>query len=519
MKNSGKNKPINPAKKFIQQNYKLLLLIFGLTLLNIFFLCWSFSASSLTFGKTFILMLIGTFFLEIAACCLLFIAKFKNWQIPKIFLSLGFLVGGFYVFALPIGRAPDEESHFFRIYEISSGHFISEVSPDGAAHGSFGPVNVDTTIRSFSKNNTSYYEISTHLLDQPSEDQTFISTSASGYNIINYAPQVLGMTIGNLLHLPFLISAYLAKLLNLVACLLILYFSLKFIPFLKNAIFFITFLPITMQAITSLSADGLIIAAGIALVSFILYATYTLKTKFTKKQIAIMAALCLILASGKFVYALMCFLLFAIPKDRFGGQRQKLITIFALGIMIVAFTLIWLLIIPSTISATDSSAQISYILGNPFHFPAILMRTLSTYSTLYLDGTLGRYLEWFNVVLSPLYIITSFTILIIICVRARGSWTVTKSFKILSIVIFLTISLSFYAIMFITWTKVGETLIDGVQGRYFLPMLILIPLVCLPTQPVAKTKQIAPSSPNFYLYTFIIFESFYAIATIACTHL
>ena len=124
MKNFG----INRIKEFLLRNRVPILMFFCFSLLNIFFLCWNFSFYNLTFGTTFILLLVGSIILEIILCLFLFIAKSKKWPIEKLFLVIGLIVGLFYVFAIPPGRAPDEESHFFRVYELSTGHLVSDVS-------------------------------------------------------------------------------------------------------------------------------------------------------------------------------------------------------------------------------------------------------------------------------------------------------------------------------------------------------------------------------------------------------
>ena len=75
--------------------------------------------------------------------------------------------------------------------------------------------------------------------------------------------------------------------------------------------------------------------------------------------------------------------------------------------------------------------------------------------------------------------------------------------------------------MFITWTKSGEVIIDGVQGRYFLPIMLLIPLWFLPAQKTPKnaiTKSPTEVTSNYYFYIFFIFESIYVISTMATTH-
>ena len=523
MKNSGTNK----LKEFFFKNYKLLLLFCGLTLLNVFFLCWSFRTNNLTFGKTFIIMLLGSLLLEIILCLIILIAQKKSWKIEKTFLVLGLIIGILYVFALPIGRAPDEESHFFRVYELSNGHFVSDLSENGKA-GSFEASNIEI-IRDFKENNTTYNETIENLGLYPNEEeQTFVRTSAYSYNIFSYLPHVTGMTIGKIFNFPLLVTAYLAKIFNFITCLLILYFSIKYIPILKKIIFFIGLLPITMQAMTSLSPDGLVISMSIALISFVLYSIYTLKSNLSKKQLGLISLICLFVSMGKIAYSPLCLLLFAIPKERFGGKNKKILSILAIGTIVFMILLTWIIIAPSLQSSKDPSTQISLITSNPFEYLAILINSISANASMYLSGFLGGYLEWFNIVLSPIYIYTAFTIFVLLCKEASQSYSITKIFKALSIIIFTMITLLTFTTMFIQWTKVGETVIDGVQGRYFLPIALLIPTWFLSISGNAKPSLNSQSQhpkhhqripQNYYLYGFLIFESIYAITTIACSHL
>ena len=196
-------------------------------------------------------------------------------------------------------------------------------------------------------------------------------------------------------------------------------------------------------------------------------------------------------------------------------------SIFLLGIITFAILLLWIMVMPSMQSVSDTGAQISSIIHNPFKYFAILINSLSQNGPMYLHGILGRYLEWFDVVLSPLYVIASGIIFVVMCVKNHEQFTVNKSLRYLSIAILALTATMTFTIMYIQWTKVGETVIDGVQGRYFLPEALLIALVCLPTTKPSSKKQlpIKAESHNYYLYTFIVFESVYAIATIVCTHI
>ena len=156
MKNSG-TKPASMCKQFLHNHYKYLLLFLGLSLFNIFFLCWSFSSRSLPFNHLFIFIVIASIIVEILSGIIIYKAKQKQWSIEKIFLILGLIIGTIYVFVLPIGRAPDEESHFFRAYELSMGHFVSDVTPEGSI-GSIESSDIEI-IRKFKEDNVTYSEL------------------------------------------------------------------------------------------------------------------------------------------------------------------------------------------------------------------------------------------------------------------------------------------------------------------------------------------------------------------------
>jgi len=321
------------------------------------------------------------------------------------------------------------------------------------------------------------------------------------------------------MHLPLLATAYLAKLLNMVVCILVLYFSLKYIPILKDILFFLAFLPITMQAMASFSPDGLVIATATALISFVLYSTYSLKQCFSKKHYFFMFTICLFLSMSKIAYAPLCLLLFAIPKERFKTVKQKYFSIITMGALVLLILILWLILAPSMQSVSDSSTQISTILHNPIRYLAIIVHSLSANASLYLFGLFGGYLEWFDVTLSPLYLFPSIIIFIILCHNSYQKNSITKRFKYLSVLVSLLLVLITFTTMFIQWTKVGEIIIDGVQGRYFLPIILLIPVIFLRTQKPSTQKSLPKPAPNYYLYAYLIFESVYAISTLICAHL
>lgn len=503
---------------FVKKNHRSIIFFLFFSLLNAFFLYQNFNLFAHPHDSVFYIILAISFILEFCACFAIKKMKQKSWPIEKIFLVLGLFIGAFYVFALPIGRVPDEGSHFYRAYELSNGHFVSEVSDSGTI-GSQESSDINF-VQEFTKKQVSYADVANYFNLYPDEtNQSFVINSAYNYNIFSYLPQVTGLWLGKLFHLPLIATTYLAKLLNLIVCILILYFSLKYIPILKNILFLLAFLPISMQAMASFSPDGLVIATATALISFVLYSIYTFKKPFSKKHFLFMFIVCLFLSMSKIAYAPLCLLLFAIPKERFKTTKHKYLSIIGMGSVIFLLLVLWLILAPSMQSVSDSSAQISTILHQPIKYLAILVNSLSTNFNLYLFGLFGAYLEWFSITLSPLYIIPSFIIFIVLCRDYCQKITITKSFKYLAAFVSFAIIFITFTTMFIQWTKTGETVIDGVQGRYFLPLFLLIPVLFLPIGKPTLKKSLAKFSPNYYLYAFLMFESIYALSALICSHL
>ena len=63
--------------------------------------------------------------------------------------------------------------------------------------------------------------------------------------------------------------------------------------------------------------------------------------------------------------------------------------------------------------------------------------------------------------------------------------------------IFLITYLGIYGIFYLTWTPVGAKTILGVQSRYLLPVIMLIPLMITNKYKKIENKEI-------YIFTFII---------------
>ena len=459
--------------------------------------------------------------LEILLCTILYYAKKHHWRIEKLFLIMGLSIGSLYTFAIPLSCAPDEIAHFFRIYEISDGYFSTTIREDGLFTGSVQPSNLQFSVSNLVQGRVKYTEIIDNLKYTADGPEDFAANSAGGYSIVSYLPHTVGMFIGKTLNLPIVASAYLSRFFHLIACIITLYFCIKYIPFLKFFIFFLAFLPISMQSMATLSADGFLICSTFALITFILHATFNVDFKIKPKHLLLVLLLCLIVSLGKSIYSPVCLLLFTIPKERFGSMPRKLISIFSLGAITLVTLLLWLKSVPALSSVTDSSTQLDTLIHSPFTFVRMLGETLIVKTPAYLGQIFGRFLEWFNLVLTMVYVVPSGLCFIYLVIKEKKNVFISRWFRILSIFAICFAALASFIVMYIQWTPTDSTIIQGVQGRYFMPLLLLVPIIFFPSDKGKRiTKKTSfPVYQNNYIYLFIIFETIYALSAAVCFHI
>jgi uncharacterized membrane protein len=444
----------------------------------------------------------------------------KQYKIEKIFLALFIPMGILYMIAIPIGRVPDEPAHLARAYGITSGHFITEANEDGL-YGEYLP----SDLAKLTKNNTTYKNTIEIMTDETGDDEfVFVNDSTIAiYNFVNFIPQSTGIGIGRILHLPPVLTAYLGRLFNLLAFALLFYFAIKLIPFGKNFLFFIAFLPIVLQEAASLSADCMAIALSAALISFCLYLAYDKSSKLTKKNYIILIILILLESLCKIVYLPLCFLIFLIPTKQFKNKKDRIIRTVIPIIAIVIINLIWLKIASRYLleynPGVNSGMQTSLVLGNPIKYLQVIFNTCLSSMYQFAYGMFGGWLEWLDVEVGHIYLIASIVIATILTFKiSENKLQIPISNRILIICISLSIIGLIFTSLYIQWNPVGNTFVGGLQGRYFIPVFLLVPAIACglrKNRPTEKNKNTNPSP--FYLYA--IFQSIAAVTIIICSHM
>ncbi len=231
-----------------------------------------------------------------------------------------------------------------------------------------------------------------------------------------------------------------------------------------------------MHEAISLAGDTFTFAVAMAFLSFVLYLRYTKKGVMGKREHAFLYILLFFLASCKIVYAPLCMLAFLIPAERFGGGRNygKHALLSILEVFLTSG--IWLAISMHILggqSGGKSKEQVWYILSHPLGYVETVVNTTVTYGEGLAKGMLGASLGWLNIAVNSGIIAMVAINLAYVCIHERGVWGNGGSIRprIWMAGSAACVVAVMYTSLYVQWTGLGKNIIDGLQGRYFLPVL------------------------------------------------
>ncbi len=388
---------------------------------------------------------------------MLYIKPKEKIKPENAFLIVGSVFCIFLYLAMPMTKAHDEPVHGLRIYEYKEGKIVNNGKSVTLPEG------VIWTLRDkpFYKDLFQQKEIY-NTQTQPVLYEYRMST----YSPISYFPHIVGVYTASFFTTNAMIQVYVARLFNMVTCIVLLYFAIKNIPYGKNVLFLLALIPIAVEGYISLSADG------IAIASSFLFFSYTLKLKQEKenaigyKQILFLTILAIVVAISKTVYLPIVLLLSIIPKEKFKKNKKWLVvsSIFMLALVI---DFLWYCYGTQPIDSTQGKEiEISFSYVQKIVYT--MVEKFSDYFNEIWGGKL-EYNENVSIFVFPYVIFLA----IVFMIQKGENYSFTKFEKLILSGIFLSIVFLIFTAMYQTWSRHDIAYIEGVQGRYFLPILPL----------------------------------------------
>ena len=318
-----------------------------------------------------------------------------------------------------------------------------------------------------------------------SQGQVFVEQSKvfiSLYSPVPYLIPTLAVLIGKLLGLSALTIFYMGRLANLFVYILIIFLAIKYTPIQKWVFFLLALMPMALYEAASFSSDGFNIAISFLLIAYILKLAFDDEiTAISRNQFLFVFILGLMLALSKEIYILSLLLFLIIPKHKFVSRNFKYTWFFIIFVFSISSALLWGLIVkgmyvPLTPNVNPQE-QISFILTHLISFIWIFLGTISNNLLFYLTTFVGSF-EWDGTnLLSPLpqsLVLLYIMILFLVALTDKTEVKMNLNQKLLSMVVFLLGFVSIFVLEYLTWNDVGNSFINGVYGRYFIPIAPLL---------------------------------------------
>jgi len=200
------------------------------------------------------------------------------------------------------------------------------------------------------------------------------------------------------------------------------------------------------------------------------------------------------LAPCKVVYSLVVIIALLVPLNRFGSSKQA----YAYKIVVCAACVLSILImrLPSILSLVGPvSTQVSngtvddaaiapyYSMGDAISSPLytlwLFFNTFVCKGDFYIKSIVGGSLGWFQAnIIAPNYFVIAYILLLVFALIRDDddSRLLDKRFRLAAFTIAGLVWLAVMISMYLAWTANTSPTIEGVQGRYLLPVLPLLAL-------------------------------------------
>ncbi len=417
-------------------------------------------------------------------------------------------------FILPIGDGLDEAEHAYRAYQLALGHlypqFIScalHPKPVGCI-GQHGRLVPHRRVGGYL--NESFYLVlhklfrltlgpqGTHF--DPASYRRFFSATLDAsntafphfentvlYSPVNYLPQLVVFWFARALSAPVVATLFIARLVSGLVWAALVTSSVALMRRWRWLWAVAVLVPTALAQGPSLSADSVVlgvVAVALAYAFRLAHAGEPLR----RLQIARLAVLGLALGLLKFPIPLVTVAVVLIVWPLLGRGRPRSVVAATLLAPCFAAAAWWNVTINAYFLPyrntvfnaplrmnINQHAQVHYVLTHVIDMPALFWHTFTAGRLFQVDGLVGIYgTHFFSGWISIPWLILVAALALTYDERAGPSRRTRAALAALLVVSFVVTAFALYT----TWDGVGAPIIEGIQGRYFTPLLVLfIPLL------------------------------------------
>lgn len=411
---------------------------------------------------------------------LYFLIRQKKIKAENIFLILGAWLGVLFLLLFTPGTEPDSDAHFATAYYDAN---VLMGKKDAVDENGNVMMRKDDLTKDRLTTTAGLHNI--NVVKENILKKTHNTEYAPYYRgrlsvpLGAHFPQALGIVIGIQLNLSATGTAYMGKIFALIFYLICCYLGVRLIPFGKAILATCALLPFSLEMATSYSYDCEVLALSFLMIGYVLYLACE-KKQVNMRDILVWLILTCWIGPVKVVYVLLGGLILLVPCSSYKNKKMYIIAITATalagGVSIVLSRL-------SFVTTVVSGSEAEYYTINMFlqDIPRGLLmigHAVKLYLADWLAQMFGSMYSWLDVKLPFTFVIIYVVLILAGGIREEneklGLNTIQKMIMIVSVVL---ITGGIFAGLMFGWTSGDAVAVEGIQGRYFLPIIPLITLL------------------------------------------
>lgn len=428
------------------------------------------------------------------------------------FRILFFVFGVLYLFILPPQCVPDETTHFATAY------YYADILMEGGAHDeivldSVGIVRRRITMRQ--QDAETIERLRSVVLDTDklypavkeksagSVDETVRQVvDTAPYLFAAYMPSTAAIILCRLLGVGSMTMIYISRLATFLVSYLIVCRAARCMPTLKALPMVVALLPMSLHLFASSSPDSMLIALSLYAVARILQLRGREEIRF--RDCVTLGIALAVVAATKPMYFVMLFLVLLLLGKKMNGKKQAAAVYAYLTLFPIA---VWLMVYLSHMLIPSADFQgvyniyrgeeaqlysLSYVIKNPAQTLELLLHSIVAQLRTRIAWSVGSALGYLNIFL-PRFVYFGSLAALLCSMIPVGDETVRLGKKnrfMLGGMFVLSVLICYIGMLF--WeTTVESTEIFGVQGRYFIPLMLPLGLAAAPRRaPLAVFRKL-----------------------------
>lgn len=395
----------------------------------------------------------------------------QDFSMKRLYILSAVPLSVIYLILFAPWNIPDNKDHFWAAYRISSAMMGGKeedewkLRADDAAfyEGHMGEGNPGTgSIGEMIWNVRPGVQDKTRTETEPSDKMKF-------YSAVNYLPQAFGLTLGRLLGLGTVLTIFLGRLCILAVFIAGCAHAVRITPVGKAVFAAIPLLPMALMIAGSYSYDAMVLVSTLCFTASVLRA----RLETGSRPAYIECIVWVLVLGGVKGGAFLIFLPLALML-MYSDRLRVLPVLAAGGVSVLIFDV---LLAPDSLyqlgEEGSGTMTASFAFAHPLKFLDLLASTyLNTIDEIVLNMG-GTRLGWLEATIPAAVIGGLLAVIAVWAVFEKDLIRFRKIDRGLFLWV-LGMEFVFTPMMLLSWTEYGDDRIRGLQGRYYLPVLILL---------------------------------------------